>query len=48
VFVEDIRKEFFEVSPSLGAFALGVVKDAIPIDSYGTWTEDNEQASWAE
>lgn len=45
---EDVRKKFVQISPSLGAFVLGVVKDAIQIDSYGTWSEENEQASWAE
>lgn len=46
VLVEDLRQKFFEISPSLGAFALGVVKDALPIDSYATWSDENENASW--
>jgi hypothetical protein len=42
----NIRSKFLVVSASLGAFAMAVVKDAVPIDSYATWSDENENASW--
>jgi len=44
--LKDLRSKFLVVSASLGGFALAVVKDAVPIDSDASWSDENESASW--
>lgn len=48
ILTDSVRTEFLQISPSLGAFVLGVVKDALPIDSYGTWSQENSGGAWSQ
>jgi hypothetical protein len=44
--VDDIRAHFLPVACSLGGFVLAAVKDAVPLDSYGEWSEENDNGDW--
>jgi len=46
VLEDTVRPLFVPLATSIGAFALAAVKDAIPIDAFGTWSESNESGRW--